>query len=115
MDLLHLLPFVSTAITFVFAATVLNRYRIGRRPHSLMWGIGLTLYGLGTLAEAYLEQGDAEMALTCARTALNVAPPEEKDAYRELENRVERRISGGDAPPPLVAVPTPSVATVSSL
>jgi len=68
-----------------------------------------------TLAEAYLEQGDAEMALTCARTALNVAPPEEKDAYRELENRVERQISGGDAPPPLVAVPTPSVATVSSL
>jgi hypothetical protein len=54
MDLLHLLPFISTAITFVFAATVLNRYRIGRRPHSLMWGIGLTLYGLGTLAEAYL-------------------------------------------------------------
>ncbi len=54
MDLLHLLPFLSTAVTFVFAATVLNRYRVGRRPHSLMWGIGLTLYGLGTLAEAYL-------------------------------------------------------------
>ena len=33
---------------------MLNRYRIGRRPHSLMWGIGLTFYSLGTLAEAYL-------------------------------------------------------------
>jgi hypothetical protein len=54
MDLLHVLPFFSTAITFVFAASVLNRYRVGRRPHSLMWGIGLVLYGLGTLAEAYL-------------------------------------------------------------
>lgn len=54
MDLLHILPFVSTAVTFVFAAMVLNRFRVGRRPHSLMWGIGLTLYGLGTLAEAYL-------------------------------------------------------------
>ena len=54
MDLLHVLPFLSTAITFVFAASVLNRYRVGRRPHSLMWGIGLVLYGLGTLAEAYL-------------------------------------------------------------
>ncbi len=54
MDFEHFLPFLSTAITFVFAATVLNRYRVGRRPHSLMWGIGLTLYGLGTLAEAYL-------------------------------------------------------------
>jgi hypothetical protein len=54
MDLLHFLPFLSTAVTFFFAASVLNRYRIGRRPHSLMWGIGLVLYSLGTLAEAYL-------------------------------------------------------------
>src|SRR5258707_10658613 len=54
MDPIHFLPFLSTAITFFFAATVLNRYRVGRRPHSLMWGIGLTFYGLGTLAEAYL-------------------------------------------------------------
>jgi hypothetical protein len=54
MDLNHLLPFVSTIITFCFAAAVLNRYRLGRKPHSLMWGIGLVLYGLGTLAEAYL-------------------------------------------------------------
>jgi len=54
MDLIHFLPFLSTAITFFFAATVLNRYRVGRRPHSLMWGIGLTFFGLGTLAEAYL-------------------------------------------------------------
>src|SRR5436305_12906320 len=54
MDIVHFLPFLSTAITFFFAAAVLNRYRVGRRPHSLMWGIGLTFYGLGTLAEAYL-------------------------------------------------------------
>ncbi|MEP7358328.1 MAG: hypothetical protein ABI847_13865 [Anaerolineales bacterium] len=54
MDLNHLLPFISTLITFCFAAAVLNRYRLGRKPHSLMWGIGLVLYGLGTLAEAYL-------------------------------------------------------------
>ena len=54
MDLTHFLPFLSTAITFFFAAAVFNRYRLGRRPHSLMWGIGLTFYGLGTLAEAYL-------------------------------------------------------------
>jgi hypothetical protein len=54
LDLIHTLPFISTAITFVFAAAVLNRWRVGRKPHSLMWGIGLVLYGLGTLAEAYL-------------------------------------------------------------
>src|SRR5260370_6104032 len=54
MDIVHFFPFLSTAITFFFAAVVLNRYRIGRRPHSLMWGIGLTFYSMGTLAEAYL-------------------------------------------------------------
>jgi hypothetical protein len=54
MDIIHILPFISTAITFFFAAAVFNRYRIGRKPHSLMWGIGLTFYSLGTLAEAYL-------------------------------------------------------------
>jgi hypothetical protein len=54
MSLNHLLPFLSTAITFVFALSVFNRYRVGRKPYTLMWGIGLTLYGIGTLAEAYL-------------------------------------------------------------
>jgi hypothetical protein len=54
MDIVHFFPFLSTAITFFFAAAVFNRYRIGGRPHSLMWGIGLTFYSLGTLAEAYL-------------------------------------------------------------
>jgi hypothetical protein len=54
MDFNHVLPFISTVITFCFAAAVLNRYRLGRKPHSLMWGIGLVLYGLGTFAEAYL-------------------------------------------------------------
>ncbi len=54
MDLVHVLPFISTAITLVFAAAVLNRYWHGRRPHSLMWGIGLLLYGAGTFSEAYL-------------------------------------------------------------
>lgn len=54
MDTLHLLPFISTAITFAFAAAVLNRWRAGRTLHALLWGLGLVLYGLGTLAEAYL-------------------------------------------------------------
>jgi hypothetical protein len=54
MDLIHTLPFVSTAITLIFAFAVLNRWRHGRRPHSLLWGIGLLLYAGGTFAEAYL-------------------------------------------------------------
>lgn len=54
MDFIHVLPFVSTVITLAFAASVLNRYVRGRRKHSLMWGIGLVLYGLGTFSEAFL-------------------------------------------------------------
>jgi hypothetical protein len=54
MDILHSLPFFSTGITLIFAVAVLNRYRHGRTPHSLMWGIGLLLYAAGTFAEAFL-------------------------------------------------------------
>ncbi len=54
MDLLHTLPFLSTAITLVFAAMVFNRYLKGRRWYTLMWSLGLFLYGAGTFAEAYL-------------------------------------------------------------
>lgn len=54
MDVIHVLPFIATAITFAFTLAVWNRYRHGRRKHSLMWTIGLGLYGLGTLSEAVL-------------------------------------------------------------
>jgi hypothetical protein len=48
---MHYLPILSTIITFAFAAAVLNRYRVRHGPHLLLWGIGLVLYGIGTLAE----------------------------------------------------------------
>lgn len=63
MDTLHVLPFVSTAITVAFAGAVLSRYFQGRRPHSLMWGIGLLLYAAGTFAEAYLALGWSDFLL----------------------------------------------------
>lgn len=55
MDLVHLLPFLSTGITVLFTVAVFARY-FGqhRRPHLLLWGIGLILYAVGTFAEAYL-------------------------------------------------------------
>lgn len=52
--MLHLLPFVSTLVTFAFAAAVLVRFARKGGMHLLMWGIGLALYGLGTLSEAWL-------------------------------------------------------------
>ena len=54
MNIIHLLPFVSTAVVFVFAVIVLRRYAEKGGKHLLLWGIGLVMYGLGTFSEAYL-------------------------------------------------------------
>ncbi len=53
MKITSLLPFITTAITFVFVFLVLQRYTRRRGIYLLVWGIGLILYGLGTFAEAY--------------------------------------------------------------
>jgi hypothetical protein len=52
--MIHVLPFISTLVVFVFAFLVLQRYRQRGGMHLLLWGIGFVMYGLGTFAEAYL-------------------------------------------------------------
>lgn len=52
--MLHLLPFTSTLITAAFAVAVFSRYFRRGGTHLLFWGMGLTLYGLGTFSEAFL-------------------------------------------------------------
>jgi len=48
MDTVHLLPFLSTGITLLFTGAVFGRYfKRHRRPHLLLWGIGLALYATG--------------------------------------------------------------------
>ena len=47
------LPFVSAAVSFVFAALVFRRYALKRGPHLLLWGIGMTMYGVGGFCEGY--------------------------------------------------------------
>jgi hypothetical protein len=54
MQIISLLPFISTAVVFVFAVLVFRRYADKGGKHLLLWGIGLVMYGLGTFAEAYL-------------------------------------------------------------
>ncbi|HZD57041.1 MAG TPA: hypothetical protein VE136_09980 [Anaerolineales bacterium] len=49
---MHYISILSTLVTFVFAYAVFNRYRHRGGTHLLLWGIGLSLYGLGTLTEA---------------------------------------------------------------
>ncbi len=51
---MHYIPMLSTVVTFIFAAAVFNRYQHRKGMHLLMWGIGLVLYGLGTLSEVLL-------------------------------------------------------------
>jgi hypothetical protein len=48
-----LLPFTSAIVSFVFAFFIFKRYSIKRRPHLLLWGIGMLFYGIGGFCEAY--------------------------------------------------------------
>jgi len=48
-----LLPLLSSVLSFVFAALVFRRYLWRRRPHLLIWAIGLVFYGIGGFCEAY--------------------------------------------------------------
>jgi hypothetical protein len=51
---MNFLPYLSTIVTFIFAAAVYNRYRQRGGMHLLLWAFGLLLYGLGTLCEVIL-------------------------------------------------------------
>jgi hypothetical protein len=51
---MNYLPYLSTVVTFAFAAAVYNRYRQRGGMHSLLWALGLVLYGIGTLSEVIL-------------------------------------------------------------
>jgi hypothetical protein len=54
---------LSTVICFVFAASVLNRYRYRKGTHLLYWGIGLVMFGLATLSEIILAFSYSPLAL----------------------------------------------------
>jgi hypothetical protein len=63
MPVVQLLPFITTAVIGVFAFLVLRRYSQRGGMHNLLWGIGLVMYGLGTLAEAFLSVSYAPVVL----------------------------------------------------
>ena len=54
MNLNLALPFLSTAIMIVFAASVLQRWFVRRSMHFFFWGVGLAMFGAASFAEAYL-------------------------------------------------------------
>ena len=51
-DLIYWIPSATTVVAAIFAAIVLSRYRQRGGTHLLWWGVGLVLYGVGTLTEA---------------------------------------------------------------
>lgn len=51
---MHYISILSTIVTFLFAAAVFGRYSQRGGIHLLLWGIGLVLYGFGTLMEAIM-------------------------------------------------------------
>jgi hypothetical protein len=51
---MHYISILSTLVAFIFAAAVFNRYQYKKGKYLLFWGIGLVLYGLGTLTEVIL-------------------------------------------------------------
>jgi hypothetical protein len=60
---MHYIPILSTIVTFLFTVAVLERYRRKGGTHLLLWGIGLALYGLGTLTEVILSFTFSALAL----------------------------------------------------
>ncbi len=46
-------PFLSSAISIVFAVFVFRRYAKSRKPHLLLWGIGMVFYAIGGFSEGY--------------------------------------------------------------
>ncbi|MBM3144969.1 MAG: hypothetical protein FJ010_08345 [Chloroflexi bacterium] len=47
------LPFLSSAISFIFAYFVFMRYATKKGNHLLLWGIGMIFYGIGGFCEGF--------------------------------------------------------------
>lgn len=51
-SLVHFLPILTTLVSIPFAIVLFQRYRNRGGLHLLWWGIGVTMYGIGTLTES---------------------------------------------------------------
>ena len=51
---MHIFSYFATIVSFIFAAAVFRRWSYKQPKHLLLWGIGLVIFGLGTLSEVVL-------------------------------------------------------------
>lgn len=64
VELSRYLPILTTIISAGFACIILARYRLRRRSyHLLWWGIGIGIYGVGTLLESVVTLFGWQVAL----------------------------------------------------
>ena len=49
----QLLPFLSSAVMLAFVLAVIGRWWSRRQPYLLVWAIGLSMFGIGSFAEAF--------------------------------------------------------------
>lgn len=57
MSVTQSLPVASSLVILLFALFVFRRYRSRGGTHLLLWGLGLTMFGVGSFAEAYSAVG----------------------------------------------------------
>ncbi len=53
MSMNILLPLTSFVVSMITAVLIFKRYLRRRRPHLLLWGIGMVFYGIGSFCEAW--------------------------------------------------------------
>ncbi|HEX5081124.1 MAG TPA: hypothetical protein VFY40_03695 [Blastocatellia bacterium] len=64
IELSRRLPILTTVISAAFAWIILSRYRLKRQSHHLLWwGIGIGIYGVGTLLESVVTLFGWQVAL----------------------------------------------------
>ncbi len=55
-------PFLSSAIMLAFVVAVLQRWWVRRHSFLLLWGVGLAMFCVGSLAEAYFTIATSDLA-----------------------------------------------------
>ncbi|MEX2467173.1 MAG: hypothetical protein WD995_09690 [Gemmatimonadota bacterium] len=96
--LVHYLPVATTLVAAVFAPSVLARWRRKRpAPHLFWWGLGIGVYGLGTLTESITTLFGWHEAVFRAwyvsGALLGAAPLAQGTAYLMLPRRVAHALT----------------------